>query len=64
MIRTDIYVHSSRESMWEKGEKLGLTGDALKLFSYVGCEVKLTIDVDEKSGDAVILAVDDKLLKQ
>mgnify|MGYP006977224197 FL=1 len=50
--------------MWEKGEKLGLTGDALKLFSYVGCEVKLTIDVDEKSGDAVILAVDDKLLKQ
>lgn len=62
MIRTDIYVHSSRESMWEKGEKIGLTGDALKLFSYVGCEVKLTINVDEKTGDAVIVAVDDRPL--
>jgi len=63
MIRTDIYVHSSRDSMWEKGEQLGLTGEALKLFSFVGCEVKLTIEVDEKTGDAVIVAADDKPLK-
>jgi len=62
MIRTDIYVHSSRDSMWEKGEQLGLTGEALKLFSYVGCEVKLTIEVDEKTGDAVIVAADDRPL--
>ena len=63
MIKTDIYVHSSRDSMWEKGEQLGLTGEALKLFSFVGCEVKLTIEVDEKTGDAVIVAADDKPLK-
>ena len=63
MIRTDIYVHSSRDSMWEKGEQLGLTGEALKLFSFVGCEVKLTIEVDEKTGDAVIVAADDRPLK-
>lgn len=48
--------------MWEKGEQLGLTGEALKLFSYVGCEVKLTIEVDEKTGDAVIVAADDRPL--
>lgn len=58
MIQTDIYVHSSRDLMYEKGEKLGLTGEALRLFSYVGCEVKLTINVDEKTGDAVIVAVE------
>jgi hypothetical protein len=49
--------------MWDKGEKLGLTGEALKLFSYVGCEVKLTVEVNEETGDAVIVAVDDKPLK-
>jgi hypothetical protein len=64
MIQTDIYVHSSRDSMYEKGEKLGLTGEALKLFSYVGCEVKLTINVDEKTGDAVIVAVDGRKLER
>ena len=63
MIRTDIYVHSSRDSMWNKGEQLGLTGEALKLFSFVGCEVKLTIEVDEKTGDVVIVAVDGRKLE-
>lgn len=63
MIRTDIYVHSSRDSMWNKGEQLGLAGEALKLFSFVGCEVKLTIEVDETTGDAVIVAVDGKKLE-
>lgn len=63
MIRADIYVHSSRDSMWNKGEQLGLTGEALKLFSFVGCEVKLTIEVDETTGDAVIVAVDGRNLE-
>lgn len=63
MIRADIYVHSSRDSMWNKGEQLGLTGESLKLFSFVGCEVKLTIEVDETTGDAVIVAVDGRNLE-
>lgn len=62
MITTDIYVHSSRDTMFDRGERLGLTGEALKLFSFVGCEVKLTIEVNEETGDAVIVAVDDRCL--
>jgi len=63
MIRTDIYVHTCKESMWDAGEKLGLSEDVLRKFVYVGYEVKLTIDVDEKTGDAVIVAVDDRKLE-
>jgi len=50
--------------MWDKGQQLGLTGEALKLFSFVACEIELTIDVDEKTGDAVIVAVDGKQVKK
>lgn len=62
MIRTDIYVHSSKDSMWEEGEKLGLSGEALRMFIHAAGEVKLTIDVDEKTGGVVILAVDGRKL--
>lgn len=63
MAKTDVYVHGSKDEMWEKGEELGLTGDALRMFSYTATEVKLTIDVDEKTGESTIIAVDDKPLK-
>lgn len=62
MIRTDIYIGSSKESMWNKAVELGLSGEALMSFRYACCEVKLTIDVDEQTGDAVIVAVDGRPL--
>lgn len=59
-MKTDVYVHGSKESMYDKGLKLGLTGEALDMFSFTGYEVKLTVEVDEKSGNSTIIAVDDK----
>ena len=62
MIRTDIYIHSSKESMYEKGVEIGLKGEALRRFVFAASEVKLTIDVDAKNGKSSIVAVDDKPL--
>lgn len=56
------YVHGSKESMHELGKKLGLTGEALNMFRYTACEVKLELDVNMKTGEARIVAVDDRPL--
>lgn len=45
--------------MYDKGLELGLTGEALKLFSYTACEVMLTVDVKD-DGNSTITAVDGK----
>ena len=59
MIRTDVYVHSCKETMWELGEKLGLKEVAMQMFRHAASEVKLTLEVDESTGLSVIVAVDD-----
>lgn len=46
MIKTTIYAEISRESAYEKGKQIGLTGEALRMFSYFN-EVKLVIEVDD-----------------
>ena len=53
-----IYLHSNKESNIETGEKLGLTGEALSMFKYACCEVEVEVEVDKKTGGAVIVAVD------
>lgn len=58
----EIYVHGSRDSNWEQGEKLGLTGEALRMFSFF-CEVKLSLSVNMETGEAKIIAVDDRPLQ-
>jgi hypothetical protein len=60
-MRATIYLHSSKESNYELGEKLGLSGDALRLFSFALCEVKVDVDV-ESDGNCRIVAVDGKAL--
>lgn len=62
-IRTDIYVHSCKETMWELGEKLGLKEVALQMFRHAASEVKLTLEVDEECGLVTIVAVDGRELK-
>ena len=50
------YVHGSRESMWDEGEKLGLQGEALRLFSFALYEIQLELDVND-DGSTEIVAV-------
>jgi phosphoribosyl-AMP cyclohydrolase len=61
-MRVIVYLHASRETMWEKGEALGLTGEALSMFSFACYEVKVDLDVDQNTGVATIIAVDDRKL--
>ncbi len=41
-----IYLHSTKESMWEQGEELKLTKSQLQEFIYTGCEVSIEIEID------------------
>lgn len=43
--RIKVYVHGSKEYMWDKGEALGLKGDALRMFSYACSEVEILLEV-------------------
>lgn len=56
-MKATIYVGSDKDSMWEKGEELGLSGDALRMFRHAACEVRLELDVSD-DGSAKIIAVD------
>lgn len=46
MTKTTIYAYVDRDTAWEKGEKLGLKGEALRMFSHFN-EIKLEIEIDE-----------------
>ncbi len=52
-----VYLHSSKESMYDKGVNLGLKGDALNKFMYACYEVELTLDIDRTNGEYNIVAV-------
>lgn len=54
--RAIAYIHSDKESMWEKGEKLGLKGEAISLFRHALCEVTVDIDVNQ-DGTYTIVSV-------
>ena len=55
-----LYVHSFKENNYDLGVKLGLKNDALNFFLFACNEVKLTLDVNEETGKAVIVKVDDR----
>lgn len=59
----DIYASADQDSNWNLGEKLGLTGEALSLFSFSGCEVKLTMELDAETGSTTIVAVDGRAVE-
>lgn len=59
-MKATVYVHCDKETMYEKGQSLGLTGQALDKFMYACYEVKLDLEVDEKTGLARITHVDDR----
>lgn len=57
------FLHSSKESMYDLGQKIGLVGEPLDKFMYALYEVKFEIEVDPKTGNAKIVSVDDRNLK-
>jgi len=53
-----MYLHSNKESNYDKGEEAGLSEKALENFIYALYEVEFDVEVDTKTGYARIIAVD------
>lgn len=56
------YLHSSKESMLDRGAEAGLKGRALENFRYALYEVEFTLKVDEETGVAEIIEVNGRHL--
>lgn len=56
-INVDVFMHGNKEAMWEKGEELGLSEDALQMFKYACLEVRITLRVERETGKARIVKV-------
>lgn len=61
-VRTKMYLHGEKESNYELGEKLGLSEEAIKNFAYALYEVEFEVEVDTKTGDYTIIAVNGRKL--
>jgi hypothetical protein len=57
-MKTVVYLHSSKESMRDHGQSIGLTEDQLKNFIYACYEVAVELDVDA-SGNAKVVGAKD-----
>lgn len=57
-----LYLHSDKETAYEKAEKSGLTGDALDNAMYLGYEHKMEYEVNTVTGKGKLVAVDGKKL--
>jgi hypothetical protein len=53
-----MYLHSDKESNYQKGSDLGLTGDVLRNFTYALYEVTFDVEVNRKTGEVKIISVD------
>lgn len=47
-----MYVEGSKEYCWEKGEELGLTGEALRMFRHALTEFEVVLEVDMETGES------------
>src|SRR5271170_140854 len=56
--RIKLYSHTDKESGYDNGKQLGLTGDALKRFAHWGYELAFDADVNLETGDVTLLTVD------
>lgn len=59
--RLKVYLHSNKDSMWEKGEEVGLDEAGCKLFMYSLYEVEFDLEVS-RDGSSRIVAVDKQSL--
>lgn len=51
-----MYLHSSKDSNYEKAEELGLSEEATQKFKYALYEVEFDVEVDMETGDTKILS--------
>lgn len=49
-----VHLHSSKESMWEDGRKLGLSEAACEEFKYCCYEVGIEVEVNEDGSSKLI----------
>jgi len=49
------YLHSSKDTMYELGEEIGLKGKALEKFTYALYEVELKLEVESRTGKYKII---------
>jgi hypothetical protein len=57
MKEVKIYTYAEREQLYEKGESIGLTGEALKMFSYAQ-EYEIDLTVEEETGKITIIRIE------
>lgn len=63
IVKSVMYASGSKESMWDEGERLGLSGEALRMFSHGLDEVTLDLQVDTDTGVVLIIAVDGRVVE-
>ena len=56
-MKITLYIHGSRESAYDAGQKAGLAGEALKLFSFAAYEHEIEYEVDA-TGAATAVKID------
>lgn len=61
-MRITTYLHGSKEDNYSNGKEAGLSEKALEYFMYANYEVKIDLEVDEKTGASKIVAVDGREL--
>ena len=59
-----LYLHSDKESNFDKAEELGLPEKATSEFKYALYEVEFEVDIDEETGKCEILKVDGRDLSK
>jgi hypothetical protein len=57
--KVDVYLSASRETLYDQGQKMGLTGNALDMFTFTGYEEKITYAVDMETGASIAVALND-----
>ena len=61
-MKTEMHLHSSKDNNYEIADKLGLTGEVARIFSYALCEVIFEVEIDDKTGLTTILTVNGRKL--
>lgn len=64
MKRTVVFLHADRDYMFDIGKRLGLSSKALRVFSHTCGEVQVELSVDESTGVATIVSIDNRLLEK
>lgn len=57
------YVGSNKDAMRTLGQKAGLFGQALEMFSHAGSEIEVEWEVDVRNGTATLVKVAGKSLR-